>query len=113
MTDTDHYDYSVDKSDNSDQIDFGKFKGSTPVEVLRIKPSWLVWAWENTNKWVGSEHLLMNAYGRCGRVFKERECAIEDETSTRESTEDFDNAVLDAYGVSPLKAKHTWEDNHK
>lgn len=111
MGDHDHYDYSVDKSDSLDTIDFGKFQGATPKEVMRQKPSYLVWAWENTNKWIGSEDLIQRAYNVCGKRMKVREFKPE-VNWTPEDTTEFERAVLDAYGAYPLKAYHTKEENH-
>lgn len=114
MTDTDHYDYSVDLDDDRDVIDFGKWKGFTPSQMLTKKPSYLIWAWENTNKWVGSEDIIRSAYRISGWDFKPRsDATVEAIRYEDDPTEDFDNAILDAYGVSPLRAKHTWEENHK
>lgn len=111
MGDYDHYDYSVDKNDASTTIDFGKFQGYTPKEVLKHKPSYLIWAWENTNKWVGSEDLIRKAYDNCGKRMKDRE--FKPETNwTPEDTSEFETAVLNAYGAYPLKAHHTKEENH-
>lgn len=111
MGDYDHYDYSVDKNDALDTIDFGKFQGATPKEVLKQKPSYIILAWENTNKWVGSEDLVKTAYKNCGKRMKDREYKP-DVSYEPESTEAFEEAVLVAYGCTPIKAKHTKEENH-
>lgn len=110
MGDFDHYDYTEDKDDTLDTIDFGKFRGYSPKKVLTTKPGYLVWAYENTNKWVGSTKLIKKAYAACGLTYRERskDVSVHPETVVDQETIDkCEQAILDAYGVFPVKERHT------
>ena len=115
MTGEDHYDYTVDRSDNKDTLEFGKFIGCTPAYVAKIKPGYIVWAWESTNKWVGSESLVARAYGQCGKVFKERtiEPELPSDSHTAEELAAFEQTMIDSFGSYPMTESQKWKEKHK
>ena len=109
MGDYDHYDYTVDMDDDSDCIDFGKWIGHTPANVLIKNPGWLVWAWENTNKWVGSVNIIRLACDKVGKKFTER---VEESPSPIKlidqlAIDEFERAVFEAYGCYPITVRNT------
>ena len=105
MGDLDHYDYSVDKDDSVDTIDFGKYKGCTPKEVFQTNAGYLCWAWKSTNKWVGSEQLIKRAHSAMSIPFEEREVA-QDVYTIEQDPAEFEQAMIDAFGCFPIKPHH-------
>ena len=111
MGDTDDYDYTKNLDDNHDTLDFGKYKGWTPKDVARQNPGYLRWAYHNVPRWVGSSEFIQQMCKDNGWEFKETAIEITP-YDVYEDTTAFDNAILDAFGVTPIRAIHTWTDNH-
>lgn len=112
MGDHDDYDYATGKSDVHDVIEFGKYSGWTPRDVARKDPGYLRWAYHNIPRWVGSDKFIQKVCEDNGWQFRKTELVIQEPSWTPEDTSGFETAVLAAYGVYPLKAKHTWSENH-
>lgn len=110
MTDANHYDYTAEKNDYKDTIGFGKYKNCTPSTLAQIEPKYIVWAWKNTEFWVGSEELVRNVHRIVGETFRERtDKAKQADTESREPMriEAFEEACLDTFGCFPYKSWNT------
>ncbi len=55
----DRFDYESELKDDEDTIQFGKYKGLTPLDVLRQDPGYIVWANSAYPQgWVGSSKII-------------------------------------------------------
>lgn len=93
------HDYESELSDTGTPLDFGKYTGLTPEQVLSKDPGWLVWCWTKTHRWCGSEDLLRDAFDETGKVFVPR--TPNEVLPPAGSIEDFEAAILEAYGAFP------------
>ena len=93
------HDYEKDLSDTQTTVDFGKYTGKTPEWILQNDPGWLVWCWNNTHRWCGSEAVVSLAFTDTGNIFHPRQQQIVQQKESR--IEDFEQAILDAYGQFP------------
>lgn len=107
----DTYNYDVELDDEIDLLGFGKYKNLTPVEVYRTNPEYIIWVWENTTRWCGSEELIRDAYDTCDKTFKPRHKVNPprqvnhsldlNTVSEEELIQAFEQAMLDTYGCFP------------
>lgn len=109
MNTTQHYDYTSDKDDMRDKIGFGKHKNWTPADLLMNEPKYIVWAWNKTQFWVGSEDLVRRAHKITGDTFKPREDTSAQVENPREelAIESFEATCLQTFGCFPYKAWQT------
>lgn len=113
MTDTTQsYDYTAEKDDKRDKIGFGKHKNWTPAELLMHEPKYIVWAWNKTQFWVGSEDLVRRAHKITGDTFKPRAEPTEAAETFRpvnaaELVDDFEATCIETFGCFPYKSWQT------
>lgn len=93
------HDYEKDLSDTQTTVDFGKYTGKTPEWILQNDPGWLVWCWNNTHRWCGSEAVVSLAFTDTGNIFHPRQQQLVQQKESR--IEDFEQAILDTYGQFP------------
>lgn len=106
MSDTYNYDEELD--DGVDTLQFGKYATLTPLALLNKDPHYLIWCWEKTTRWCGSEELIKRAYKQCGMKFKQRNQILKKPPETHRDFMDetqriaeFEQAVYDTYGCFP------------
>ena len=105
--DDDTYDYDEDLDDEHDTLQFGKYATRTPRELLDTYPGYLVWCWESTTRWVGSETLIRDAYAAVKKKFKPRATVAPKQSpevvaaDEQERIEAFEQAVYDTWGCFP------------
>lgn len=113
MNTTQHYDYTAEKRDDVDKIGFGKHKNWTPHELFIHEPKYMVWAWNKTQLWVGSESLVERAHKIVGETFKPRaeptevESRIAETLDEKKTVAEFEWTCLQTFGCSPYKAWQT------
>lgn len=97
------YDYEAELDDDSDGITFGKFKGLTPVQLASTEKgrAYIMWAHRNTRYWLGSQELVMRVFKIEGMEYKPRPEPVVKPAVEGNIVEQFEAAVLDAYGVFP------------
>lgn len=94
----------VDQRDDTDNLGWGKFSTSSPLDIAQVNPKYLIWAWENTAFWCGSEALIRRVYKNSGQQFRSRsapDTLASNDYSTR--VKQFEQAMLDTFGCFPIK----------
>lgn len=104
MTDSDNCDYTEELNDDVDTIGFGKYGGLTPLNLLIKNPAYIIWAWNNTNKWVGSEEIVRRAHAIQGVKFTHRP---EAQPLPPNPVHEFEATCLAVFGCFPYKARDT------
>lgn len=100
----DRFDYESELKDDVDKLTFGKYKGQTPFQVFVKDPGYLVWCWNNTIYWAGSEELVRKASMDSEMSMKERPMimqAAQTNKSSWPSVAEFEEAMLEAFGEFP------------
>jgi len=100
---TQDYDYTVGLSDETDTLQFGKYRGVTPVELLAIDPGYIVWATNKTAHWVGSKEIVAAAARAAKKLPLPPAPRKPAPTPTyRDQTiQQCEEAILHAYGAFP------------
>lgn len=101
----DTYNYDEELDDFKDCVGFGKFQDkATPADILVQNSGYIVWAWENTTHWIGSEVLVRKAYAAQNKGFRPRNVIQKSKALPAvegDPIEQFEEAVLDTFGVFP------------
>lgn len=99
----DTYAYEQDLQDDVDTLDFGKYKGLTPFDIFKVDPAYIVWVWNNTPRWVGSEKLVKLAFKQAGGKWRERTAppAPTSSGSEQDIIAACEEAILETFGIFP------------
>lgn len=95
---TQEYDYTSGLSDETDTLQFGKYRGVTPAELLAIDPGYIVWATDKTSHWVGSKEIV--AAARAAKKLPPLPPAPTP-TNRDQTIQQCEEAILHAYGAFP------------
>lgn len=110
-TESDRYNYEAELDDESDGLQFGKFKGLTPVQVASTEKGrqWMVWAHRNAIQWIGSEELVRKVFHLEQQLYEPREKSrARTEQAPSVSVAEFEAAMLEAYGCFPKQIWQRW-----
>lgn len=101
----DRYNYESELDDENDGLQFGKFKGLTPVQVASTEKGrqWMVWAHNNAIQWIGSEELVRKVFSTEKQVYCARQNMQRNNPPPAGdiTVEAFEAAMIEAYGCFP------------